>query len=168
MEIEELASRVTPEGFRLGENDLAAFESNLPASLPYDLRRFLVLSGGGGPIDEPLEYKWQAQGSMGPFEQSYWVEFFCKPDGNDDYHSIRPLYRHIEDMGHTCANVPREIYVIADDWGGNFLTVDLRSGSHGEIGLVDHETVGDRFGDDETYQIIARSFGAFVAGLEPE
>ena len=164
MEIEELASRITHDGDRIGEAELGAFEKSLAQPLPADFRCFLLLAGGGGELDEPLVYDWRSSTPLGPVDAEYGVALFCRPVG-DEYHSIRPLHRHIEDMEHLCTGVPREIYVIADDWGGDFLTIDLRSDSYGQIGLVDHETVGDHFEDAETYEVIAPSFSAFVAGL---
>ena len=164
MEVEELALRVWPEGDRLTETDLVAFETTLTHLLPGDFRRFLLLSGGGGRLFDPLVYEWQMPSHLGSVTAQYAVAEFCAP-GGDEYHSIRPLHRHIEDMGYVCAGVPRDIFVFADDWSGNFLTIDLRPDSYGYIGLVDHETVGDNFEDDETYMVIASSFSAFAARL---
>lgn len=164
MQIEELALQVWPEGDRVTEADLTAFETNLTHLFPDDFRRFLLLSGGGGKLFDPLVYEWRTSSHLGSATAQYAVAEFCVP-GGDDYHSIRPLQRHIEDMEYVCSGVPSEMYIIADDWFGNFLTIDLRPETYGQIGLVDHETVGDEFKDDETYVVIASSFSALAAGL---
>jgi cell wall assembly regulator SMI1 len=164
MEIDELAARVSHEGPRITEAELADFDASLGRPLPEDFRRFVLLSGGGGELDEALEFSFEIQKHLGPVRANGFVELFCAP-GGDEYHSVRPLYRHIEDMEYVCAGVPRDIYVIADDWSGNFLTIDLRPETYGQVGLVDHETVGDHFDDFETYFVVAPSFSAFVAGL---
>lgn len=165
MEIEDLASRVKHEGPRLSEDEVASFEKAISTRLPEDFRRFLLLTGGGGEIDEPLEYVWGAVDCPDAIIGGYWVELFCRPDGRDEYHSVRPLHRHIEDMEITCADVPDGIFVIADDLSGNFLTIDLRADHYGKIGIVDHETVGDHFDDPETYVVVAPNFKHFVAQL---
>lgn len=168
MNIEELASLVKHEGPRVTETELTAFEQGLVAPLPEEFRRFLLLVGGGGELNESFEYEWEIPRHLGPVRRNYWIEIFCEPDGRDEYHSIRSLQRHIADMGYMCVGVPPEVVVIGDDWSGNFLTIDLRSSSYGQIGMVDHETVGDRFEDEETYAVIAPSFGAFAAKLRSE
>jgi hypothetical protein len=158
MKIEELAALVTLDDARVPDVALAKFEDALGYDFPDDYRSFLQLSCGGGRLGmsgpEYVEFK---KGRM-----LYSPETFFRPNGNG-YHSIRPLGMNFSDMGREVDGVPDGIFTIGDDGCGNFFTIDLRPSSFGSIGFVDHETFGDHFEDDETYEIMAESFSEFVA-----
>lgn len=157
MKIDELARIVVAENSKLPEASLQAFENALDYDLPWDFRTFLWLTGGGGKVEleasQYLAFK-NAGEKYSPFT-------FCRPAG-EDYHDIRALSVHLDSIEQPCAGVPKGIFTIADDFMGNFLTIDLRQRTFGEIALIDHETIGESFTDTETYRVIASSFSEFV------
>jgi hypothetical protein len=157
MKIEELAARIAEKKPGLSDKEINAFEAELGFSFPDDYMQFLHLAKGGGELKlgsvEYLEFK--------KSKMSYHPEIFCLP-GIGEYHHIRSLDRHFEDLEYQVTDVPCGIFTIADDMFGNFLTIDLRSNSFGQIAVVDHETIGENFNDPETYKILTSSFSEFV------
>lgn len=160
MKIEDLATRIVAREPRLSEKELDGFEKSTGYHFPDDYRSFLNVAGGGGEVSlsdvEYLEFK--------KSRTTYYPSIFCSL-GSDEYHDIRPLQKHFEDLEHAVARTPSGIFTIADDGMGNFLTIDLRADSFGQIAIVDHETIGDNFADPETYEIVAETFTEFVKKL---
>ncbi len=157
MKVEELAARVTTIDLALSNEAIESFERSTGYDFPEDYRSFLRMIRGGGEVSlgsvEYLEFK--------KSKMTYNPSVFCSP-GTGEYHHIRSLQRHFEDLEHSVADVPDGIFTIADDMMGNFLTIDLRRDSFGQIGVVDHETIGDNFYDPETYEVLAQSFSDFA------
>jgi SMI1 / KNR4 family (SUKH-1) len=157
MKIKDLSARVVAEGPDLSDEAICAFAADLGFNLPLDYSEFLHRTKGGGTVTlgsvEYLEFK--------KSKMNYSPEIFCAP-GNGGYHHIRSLQQHLIDLEHPVSGVPAGIFTIADDMFGNFLTIDLREETFGQIAVVNHETVGDDFNDPETYQILASSFSEFA------
>jgi cell wall assembly regulator SMI1 len=157
MKIEELAACVTANVPALSNEAIESFERSTGCDFPEDYKSFLRLTRGGGEVSlgsvEYLEFK--------KSKMTYNPSVFCTP-GTGEYHHIRSLQRHFEDLEHQVADVPDGIFTIADDMMGNFLTIDLRPNSLGQIAVVNHETIRDNFSDPENYEILASSFSEFV------
>jgi len=82
--------------------------------------------------------------------------------------AVRPINDWLSEVDQHPDGVPEQMLCIADDFFGNVITLDLRAGSYGEVGLIDHELISESFDDPEGYQIVGSSFSEFIANLSDE
>ena len=165
MLLDELVALVEPEpGANPTERDVETFQIESGYRLPTSLSTLLAKTGGGN-LKRILVAEWANESFVGGKASLCIAQIFGF--SLEPWRSIRPLSLHIEQMEVRCEGVPNGIYCIADDWGGNVVTIDLRDATYGNIGFVHHETVGDRFTDRETYELVAGSFEEFLTMLNP-
>ena len=164
MLLSELAGLIDPEDASpVDAARIAAFEAEVGFQLPSALKSLLTTSGAGN-LNQSVMAAWGDLHHEGRNALTIAQLFGLDREA---WRSIRPLSLHIEEMGYRCDGVPAGIFCFGDDWCGNVVTVDLREASYGTIARVDHETVGDRFEDPETYEIAATSFDDFIEMLTP-
>ena len=143
----------------VGEQGIASFEKTAGFELPGPLRAIL-LEHDGGNLEPNYAVRFPSSDFAGGFGNAPIGQIFGI--ARDPWQTIRPLRDHFADMEAQVANVPTEIFVFADDWGGNVATFDARNG---EIGFVDHETCGEDFSDPETYYVVAANFDDLLTRL---
>jgi hypothetical protein len=138
MEIAELIGYLDSSDPRFKFEELEAIEKSAGFQFPEDYKIFLKISGGGGTVSPP------------PFEH---LEF------RRSRLVIEPLLFHSQNMlnsGH------KGVLFIGRDVDGRFLTMDLRTDSYGQIGIVDQTFVEGIFVDTEKHVILAESFSGFL------
>ncbi|PKP91135.1 MAG: hypothetical protein CVT77_13055 [Alphaproteobacteria bacterium HGW-Alphaproteobacteria-16] len=163
MTIDEVVALVV-EVFPATETALRGFEQRINFQLPTDYRSFLSRSNGG-QFSEALELRWPSPGYVGG-EATAYIDRLFAIEGDPDWTAIRAMQDVLSDIEHPMSGVPDDLFAVGDDGCGNFLTMRLGGAFGGEIGFMDHETMGDAFTDPETYEPIARSFGHLVSMLK--
>lgn len=124
MTLEEFADIIENKGGKPAkEEDLQAFEGKIGATLPLELRQFLMLSGGGLVFDPPAVYHDAA-------DRFFRLRRMSDLSGISE-ESVNPKYYPL----------PRELLCIGSDAGGNGIMVCLSQDRFGEIFLLDHEMV---------------------------
>ena len=163
MSISKLVGLITHgRASALSDKGIKSFESETGFALPVDYRGFLT-SSNGGELRESLEARWVSALYQGGYGNAVVSRFYSI--GDSGHQNVRPLTTVFKEMEVSVSDVPNGIFVIGEDDLGNQITIDLRSKNRGQIALVDHETVGDHFSDEETYQVVANSFEEFVRML---
>ncbi|MBX7539470.1 SMI1/KNR4 family protein [Qipengyuania sphaerica] len=143
----------------VGEQRIESFEKSVGFKMPEPLRKIL-LARDGGDLEPNYLVEFPSSNFAGGYGHAPIAQVFGI--AREPWQNIRPLQEHFAGMEAEVTNVPPEIFVFADDWGGNVLTFNMRSG---EIGFVDHETFGKDFTDRETYYVIAANFHDLLARM---
>ena len=165
MRLADLLDLFDPQcGPGLDLRDIDAFEQRIGYQLPEGVRQILRRANGGN-LSAPVGAQWPSP-LFSDGVAALSIERWFGIDG-DPHASIRALSNHFADMQIEVAGVPADIFVIGDDWGGNVVTLNLGKAGYGRVGWVDHETIGERFDEPETYLEVASSIDEFVAMLHP-
>jgi len=162
VKVDELLSRFEQTKLGATEAQIARLEKSLNAKLPNDYKAFLAICNGG-KLDEQLEVSFRSDRYVDGYGNAIVERFFAI--GSRGETAVRPVKKHLSEIGQLPENTPDHVICIADDYSGNAITLDLRSRSYGQIGLIDHELIGESFDDSEGYQVVSSSFSDFVAGL---
>ncbi|MDZ4306388.1 SMI1/KNR4 family protein [Allopontixanthobacter sp.] len=148
------------------ESTLNGFEQRSGFQLPADYRKFLSRSNGG-QFSNALELRWPSPGYVGGEATTYVNRLFAI-DAAPDWTAVRNMQQVLSDIEHPMFGVPDDLFSFGDDGCGNFLTIRLNAAHSGEIGFMDHETMGDAFTDPETYETVAPSFEHLLSMLRAE
>ncbi|QFT76608.1 SMI1/KNR4 family protein [Erythrobacter sp. THAF29] len=138
----------------VGVAGIADWEERMNARLPQQLRDILLYKDGGTLSPAFLVASGHRTVHFGRL-----LGLTPHPHG-----SIKKVSEWVDEIEHSLASIPPSLFIFADDWDGNAITFDAFSG---EIGFMDHETMGDTFTDPETYYPIASSFENFLSALRP-
>lgn len=159
MTLEEFAAAIRNEGGRAaGEDEIAALEAKIGATLPADLKRFLKQSGGGLVFDPPVVYL-DAEG------RDLTIRHMCDVVEIDREFTKPSSYP-----------LPGELLIIGNDAGGNSIMICMRQDRLGEIFMLDHELVAyegdpEPLEEAEEYGLVTSyspSFTQFVSDLRIE
>ena len=163
MKVDELVAMI-PDAAAAPDALLTSFEDQIGFGLPADYREFIQHSNGG-QLTETVEVRWASPGYVGG-EATMYLDRLLALNGDPVWTAVRLMDVVLADMEHPMTGIPNGLVAIGDDGCGNLLTMRLGEELNGEVGFMDHETMGDAFTDVETYERVAGSFGDFVGMLK--
>ncbi len=130
------------------EEEVSKIETQLGVNFPDDYRQFLMVNGGGSPvetdfvIDEP----------RGPFDASVGIFLHA---GSGEY-GIAPTLKNLESR-RVSGLVP-----VAESGGGDFVCLDYREGLTPSISYWHH----GRYGLNDEVVAVSRTFAEFLNLLQ--
>ncbi len=144
---------ITPSEKLPSANNIVEFENKISAKLPDDYVEFIKKYGDGRPEDNKFY----------PNDHVY-VRKFLSIFSDSKYDYIIGKLKNINSMDDD--RIPRNFIPIADDDFGNYILLDLVTGS---IWFWDHELDGSEpeRPDDKPYIKIAQDFKRFFDSLVP-
>ncbi len=154
---------VEDQSLTLDEADISSFENAVGFALPPAYRNFLS-ERNGGELKNAVGGEWKSALYQGGIGQFFIDRFFSI--GGAEYENVRSLEDAFEEMEVDSSAVPAGIFCLGQDYGGNYVTIDLRPETYGHIASVDHELIDENFGDEESYQVFAYSFTEFLQMLQ--
>jgi len=133
---------------------LEQFEALLGTRLPDEYRQFLLQHNGGKPT--PSVFMISADEGDAMLHHVYGLH-----DG--------PLHIRLDRARQTYLDrMPRSLFPIADDPGGNAICLGISGNERGKVYFWDHEMEADE-GDEPTFEnvyLVAESFASFLKSLK--
>ena len=137
----------------LPESILKIFERDWEFKLPSGYREFLLKHNGGTPNLDCFTF--ENEPDNGSIIQCF---FGIYPDHNYDLIETIKTYKVRENR------LPKRLFPIANDCGGNLICISVMNPDRGKIYFWDHEQETDP-PDDSNLTLIANSFEDFLDGL---
>jgi cell wall assembly regulator SMI1 len=150
----KLSNQSTPvvlcdTGPQVFEDTIAAFEAKLGCKLPQDYREFLLRYNGGTPAVGTVTGRDDRPDI--PYQHGDAIRTFFKlltPGANQSGHDELKIIEHAD------WPLPKSQLPIAEDGGGNFFALDLRSPT-GVIRFINHEALDEPI---KRHRVMADSF----------
>jgi len=110
----------------LEESELSQYEQQLGIRLPHEYRKFLLEFNGGSPRPNRFRFKGSNTGSQ-------VLSFF----------GFASFYNVLEELETYSGRLPKRLFPVAAEAGGNLLCISLSGEDAGSIYFWDHELEAD-------------------------
>lgn len=157
MEIDELAKFIGVSGPKSHQDELNVSVDSEGYALPDDYRDFVSMIGDDGTVPSSRFEYLHFSRKINTFNPAFFCSILIGAD-----HPIRSLKQSFNDFDQNYGQIPIGLYTIAHDQRGNFLTIDLRTDSFGQIAIVGQAANNDNSYNPANLDVVASSFSEFV------